>query len=267
MLDFALRHGALVQVIALVLAVPSFWLAVRLGTQFLPRLDEGALMAQTVLPSDASLAAVDEANRRLREAMSRRCPASRSVYRRTGRGEITEDPMPHSISDVLDRARAGRRRRRASSDEIEEIAEELPFGVELTTPMGMRIAEGIGGTPGRHRRSSSYAADLDPLRSARGGDPARARARSPGVRLGDADTGAPLPAWRVVPDEDALRRLDVPRDAARRHRRGPPCRASRSSRASRESQRIERVVRFPNDGRLTGRTRSRACRWSSRRAR
>ena len=25
------------------------------------------------------------------------------------------------------------------------------------------------------------------------------------------DTGAPLPRWRVVPDDEALRRLDVPR--------------------------------------------------------
>ena len=61
-LDWALRHGLAVQVVALLVALPSFWLATRLDTQFLPELDEGALMVQTLLPSDVSVAAVDEAN-------------------------------------------------------------------------------------------------------------------------------------------------------------------------------------------------------------
>ena len=96
------------QLAALALALPALLLAARLGTEFLPALDEGALMVQTMLPSDASLAAVDEANvafeRRLAEVAG-----VASVYRRTGRGEVTEDPMPHSLSDVLIVLEAGRR--------------------------------------------------------------------------------------------------------------------------------------------------------------
>jgi cobalt-zinc-cadmium resistance protein CzcA len=72
----------------------------------------------------------------------------------------------------------------------------------------------------------------------------------PGVASVSADTGAPLPRWRVVPDDVALRRLDVPREllfdtvAAALHGIPLPPRYE-------GPQRIDRVVRFPSDGRLT----------------
>lgn len=90
------------------------------------------------------------------------------------------------------------------------MGERAPFGVEVTTPMGMRVAEGIGGSPGRHRGREFYAADLEPLRL-REAEIRRELAELPGVVSVTPDSGSPLPAWRIVPDEDALRRLDVPR--------------------------------------------------------
>jgi cobalt-zinc-cadmium resistance protein CzcA len=206
-LDWALRHGLAVQVVALLVALPSFWLATRLDTQFLPELDEGALMVQTLLPSDVSVAAVDEANVGF-EAGLVELPGVRSVYRRTGRGEITEDPMPHSISDILVVLEPGTDSE-ALGVEIEELGEAAPFGVEVTTPMGMRIAEGIGGSPA-DIEVELYAADLEPLR-AREAEIRRELAELPGVVSVIPDSGTALPAWRIVPDEDALRRLDVPR--------------------------------------------------------
>ncbi len=246
-LDWALRHGLAVQVIALLVALPSFWLATRLDTQFLPELDEGALMVQTLLPSDLSVAAVDEANVGF-EASLVEIEGVCSVYRRSGRGEITEDPMPHSISDILIVLEPG-----TDSDavgaEIEEIGEAAPFGVEVTTPMGMRIAEGIGGSPA-DIEVELYAADLEPLR-AREAEIRREIAELEGVVSVIVDSGTALPAWRIVPDEDALRRLDVPRAllalTARAALQGIPL-APRFE----GIQRIDRVVRFPNDGRLTG---------------
>ena len=119
-------------------------LASRLGTDFLPELDEGALMVQSLLPSDTSLAAVDDANRRLEEIVA--MPRASRSYRRTGRGELTEDPMPHYLSDVLVVLAPGADAAAVESA-LAEMVEQLPYGVELTTPMGMRIAEGIGGTP------------------------------------------------------------------------------------------------------------------------
>ncbi len=247
LLDRALRHGAAVQIAALALALPSVWLALALPTQFLPRLDEGALMTQTLLPSDASLAAVDEANLGF-EGAAAALPGVHAVYRRTGRGEITEDPMPHSLSDVLVVLAPG-----TDPEPVErsllELAEAAPFSVEVTTPMGMRIAEGIGGSPA-DIEVELYAPDLESLRS-REAELRREIAEVPGVASVTPDSGTLLPRWRIVPDEDALRRLDVPRmllvHTAQAALQGIPLEPRFEG-----VQRIERVVRFPSDGRLTG---------------
>ena len=58
-LDWAMGHGAVVRVLALGLTIPSLWLALHLGSNFLPNLDEGALLLNSILPAETSLAAVD----------------------------------------------------------------------------------------------------------------------------------------------------------------------------------------------------------------
>lgn len=246
LLGFALRRGGLVQILALLVALPSFWLATRLGSDFLPELDEGALMVQTVLPSDASLAAIDSANRLFEEAVAD-VPGVASVYRRTGRGEVTEDPMPTYLSDILI-VLAGGADPEAVETEIAEVGEGMPFGVEITTPMNMRISEGIGGTPA-DIQVELFNPDLA-LLAQRQTEILGALAAVPGVASVTVDTGAPLPSWRITPDDAALRRLDVPRSAllatARAALQGIQLEARFDG-----LQRIERVVRFPADGRTT----------------
>ncbi len=246
LLDLALDHGVVAQLIALAVAVPALWLATRLGTNFLPALDEGALMAQTLLASDASLAAIDEANQHFEQALAG-IPGIQSSYRRTGRGEVTEDPMPTYLSDVLIVLAPG-----ADSEVVEaelvELAERMAYAVELTTPMNMRISEGIGGTPA-DIQVELFHSDLSVLFSQLGAIQGRLSAL-PGVVSVTQDTGNPLPRWRVVPDDDALRRLDVPRSAllqtVQAALQGIPLEPRFDG-----PQRIERSVRFPSDGRLT----------------
>lgn len=246
LLDFALRRGALVQLAALAIAVPAVVLAAGLGTDFLPQLDEGALLAQTILPSDTSLAAVDRANREVEDRLGA-LPGVKASYRRTGRGEISEDPMPHYLSDVLVVLAPGARAADVEP-EVAGILASLPVATELTTPMGMRIAEGIGGTPA-DVQVELFHPDLAVL-AARAPEIAALLARVPGVASVSPDTGDPLPRWQVIPDDDALRRLDVPREALYDTLEAG---LNGFELAPRQvgPQRIARVVRFPNDGRLT----------------
>lgn len=245
-LEWALRHGLLVRVLALGLTVPAVALALRLGTDFLPSLDERALMLHSKLPSETSLAAVDEANFRL-EAQLMEIPGVETVYRRTGRGEVAEDPMPHTLSDVLVVLEKG-----ADTAAVERIVarrvEDLPFPVEVTTPMQLRIAEGIGGTPA-DVQVKLFHPDLDLLAAALPGLQERL-SHVRGVASVSPDTGGPLPRWHVVPDDDALRRLGVPRRLVAQTLsaalQGVPAGARFDG-----PQRIERVVRFPNDGRTS----------------
>jgi len=148
LLDGALRHTTIVLVIALAITAPALWIATRLGSDFVPPLDEGAILLQTFLPPETSLEEVDRLNHRVEDAL-RAFPEVSDVVRRTGRSERTEDPMPHTTSDVLillapDRARTGK----PLEDAMREAVERVP-GVStlFTTPLGMRIDEGLGGTP------------------------------------------------------------------------------------------------------------------------
>jgi cobalt-zinc-cadmium resistance protein CzcA len=198
LLDGALRHAAWVRVATLVLTVPSLALAFAVGRDFMPRLDEGALLLQTILPPEASLAEVDRLNHRVED-----------VVRRTGRAERTEDPMPHTVSDVLVVLKP---ERTVSLEELEaamrETVERVPgVSVLFTTPLGMRIDEGLGGTPA-DISVRIFGPDLDELSALA----SRAREIIAGVE-GIADlrgeTLGGVPQLRATVDREAAARVGL----------------------------------------------------------
>jgi cobalt-zinc-cadmium resistance protein CzcA len=148
LLDACMRHAGRVRIATLALTLPALATAFFIGRDFMPELDEGAFLLQTMLPPEASLAQVDAANHRVEDVL-RTFPEVEDVVRRTGRAERTEDPMPHTVSDVLvvlkeDRARS----LDELADAMRESLEKVPaVSVLFTTPLGMRIDEGLGGTP------------------------------------------------------------------------------------------------------------------------
>lgn len=148
LLDRCLRRPVLVALVTLLLGGPAIGLAFVVGSDFMPALDEGAFLLQTVLPPEASLEEVDRLNHRV-EDLLREVPEVEDVIRRTGRAERTEDPMPHTMSDVMVALKAERSRDLAAiEDDMRERLEDLPgIAVLFTTPLGMRIDEGLGGTP------------------------------------------------------------------------------------------------------------------------
>lgn len=162
-LDACMRRAGLVRVLSLAVTIPALALAFFVGSDFMPRLDEGAFLLQTVLPAEASLDEVDRLNHRAEDVL-RQVPEVEDVVRRTGRAERTEDPMPHTVSDVLVVLKPDRDR---SLEEIEadmrERLEPVPgVAVLFTTPLGMRIDEGLGGTPA-DLQVRIYGPDLDRL--------------------------------------------------------------------------------------------------------
>src|SRR5690349_22116501 len=143
-----MRRAGLVQIVTLAITIPALALAFAVGSDFMPQLDEGAFLVQTILPSEASLDEVDRLNHRV-EDLFRGIPEVEDVVRRTGRAERTEDPMPHTISDVLVVLKAARARDLdAIEADMRRQLEGMPgITVLFTTPLGMRIDEGLGGTP------------------------------------------------------------------------------------------------------------------------
>ena len=147
-LEACLRRPGWVRALSLGLTVPAVWLGLHVGADFMPEIDEGALLLQTVLPAEASLDQVDRLNHKVEDVL-RTFPEVEDVVRRTGRSERTEDPMPHTISDVLVLLRPSRKRNMEQL--MQAMRQELSLvpgvSVLFTTPLGMRIDEGLGGTP------------------------------------------------------------------------------------------------------------------------
>lgn len=208
LLDWCMAHAGRVRILTLAITLPALALAFVVGSDFMPELDEGAFLVQTVLPAEASLDEVDRLNHRV-EDLFRGIPEVEDVVRRTGRAERTEDPMPHTISDVLVVLKKERRR---SLDAIEadmrERTENVP-GVStlFTTPLGMRIDEGLGGTPA-DLSVRIFGPDLDAL--TRLGDQAKTiMGRVEGIADLRAERMTGLPQLKIEVDRVAAARVGL----------------------------------------------------------
>lgn len=219
-LDACLRNPRLVFAVAVLATVPVLVGASRVGSDFMPQLDEGALLLQTILPAEASLEEVDRLNHRV-EDLLREFPEVEDVVRRTGRAEATEDPMPHTVSDVLVILKEERSR---SVEELEGVMrlrlQSVPgVAVLFTTPLGMRIDEGLGGTPA-DLSVRIFGPELDELGSL------AAKARElmgdvPGISDLRAEELTGLPQLRIVVDREATARVGLaPGDVIRAVRIG-----------------------------------------------
>ena len=219
-LERCLAHPRMVALATLLIAGPAIGLGFLVGSDFMPALDEGAFLLQTVLPAEASLEEVDKQNHRVEDIL-RAIPEVEDVVRRTGRAERTEDPMPHTISDVLVVLKPDRGRELAAiEDDMREQLEGVPgVAVLFTTPLGMRIDEGLGGSPA-DLSVRFFGPDLDELSAI--GD--KAREAMEGVR-GIADLRAEeltgLPQIQITVDRAATARVGLaPGDVIRAVRIG-----------------------------------------------
>lgn len=215
-----MRHAGLVRVVSLALTVPAIVLALRLGSDFMPRLDERALILNTILPGESSLEQVDVLNHRVEDVL-RSFPEVKDVIRRTGRSEVTEDPMAHTYSDVLvvlepDAGRSGD----ALIDAMREKTSRVPgVSVLFTTPLMMRIDEGLGGSPAD---VAVRVFGADPARLATAAEQVRAvMAQVDGVADLRVEEVAGVPQLRVEVDRQAVARVGLtPGDVIRALRIG-----------------------------------------------
>ena len=248
-LDWCLRRPASVALITLAIAVPSIIAGTRIGSDFMPQMDEGAFLLQTVLPAEAALEEVDRVNHRVEDVL-REVPEVEDVVRRTGRAERTEDPMPHTMSDVLVVLKADRTRpMEAIEADMRARVEGVPgVAVLFTTPLGMRIDEGLGGTPA-DLSVKIFGPDLDEL--ARLAEQAEGLVREvPGIADLRAEQLTGLPQLQIAVNRDATARVGLaPGDVIRAVRVGLV--GEESSQIWIGQRRFDLVVRLRDDRRDT----------------
>lgn len=99
-LAWALGHRRTVLAIAVGALAASLALVPRLGTEFLPELNEGAVWINLTYPTSVSVTEAQELSRRVRQAI-RRFPEVQSVTSKSGRPEDGTDPKLINMAEFL----------------------------------------------------------------------------------------------------------------------------------------------------------------------
>ena len=150
-LNLAMRNRAFVITTAGVLVILSGLLATRMGSEFLPSLDEGDLLVHALRIPGTSLSQAVEMQHVL-EKKIKEFPEVDNVFSKIGTAEIATDPMPPSVADtfVMLKPRAEWPDPHRSKDdlvhELEEHLTKVPGNnYEFTQPIQMRFNELIAG--------------------------------------------------------------------------------------------------------------------------
>jgi cobalt-zinc-cadmium resistance protein CzcA len=152
LLSWSLGHRGSVVVGAALLLVACAVLASRLGSEFVPKLGEGALAIQPARIPSVSLSTSVAMQGQLEQALKRAFPDEiEHVFARTGTAEVATDPMGPNVSDtyVMLKPRstwkkAGTQQELAES--MEKVLEAYPGqNYEFSQPIELRFNELISG--------------------------------------------------------------------------------------------------------------------------
>lgn len=151
MLHFALRCPKTVVAVALGILAGALLLVPRVGTEFLPQLDEGAIAINVVRLPSASLDGSVAVGTEIEHRLLARFPEVRTVVTKTGRAEISEDPMGPEQNDVfiMLHPKNSWKSRRSKPELVAVMQEELAAipGIRLSfsQPIALRVNELISG--------------------------------------------------------------------------------------------------------------------------
>ena len=151
LLNLTLRNGALVVTTSVVMVVLSGLLATRMGTEFVPSLDEGDIALHALrIPGTSLSQAIG-----MQESLEKRIkefPEVERVFAKIGTAEIATDPMPPSVADnyVMLKERAEWPDPSRSTADLVQALEAAVQAIpgnnyEFTQPIKMRFNELIAG--------------------------------------------------------------------------------------------------------------------------
>ncbi|MFB8923048.1 efflux RND transporter permease subunit [Xanthomonas arboricola pv. juglandis] len=208
LLDLSLRSGKWVAVGAIALLVCSGLLVTRLGSEFVPSLDEGDFALQAMRIPGTSLTQSVDMQRQLEQRLMK-VPEIDRVFSKIGTAEVASDPMPPSVADTFVMVKPRDQWPNPDKPKADLVAqvEQLVDGIpgnnyEFSQPIQMRTNELISGV-----RSdvaiNIYGDDLDTLLKI--GQQVEAVAKNvPGAADVRVEQASGLPLLSIVPNRMAL---------------------------------------------------------------
>ena len=126
LLNPTVKHAGWTTAIAAAVVVGALYLGTRLGTEFLPQLDEGVIWIRSNLPPGISLSKSAETAARMR-ALILRSPEVNTVMSQTGRNDSGTDPFgPNRIEMLIDlHPYSTWKSGKSKADLMEEISQRL----------------------------------------------------------------------------------------------------------------------------------------------
>ena len=210
-----MRHKAAVLFFgALVLVVAFGMVAPNLGTEFVPKLSEGAIALGTVRLAGTSLEETVATNTAIEKALLAAFPDEiKHVWSRAGTAEVATDPMGVELTDIfLSLNPRSQWTKATTQDELTlKIENELRtiqgLKFAFSQPIEMRINEMVSGTRS-DLAVKLYGDDLDVLKT-KGEEIRRAMADIPGAADLAVEQVTGQPVLQVKIKQDALARYGV----------------------------------------------------------
>lgn len=151
MLNWVLRNKALTITLAVTIMVLSGLLATRLGSEFVPSLNEGDIALHAIRIPGTSLTTAIEMQNELEEKIKTFAEVER-VFSKIGTAEIATDPMPPSVADIFiilkdqDAWEGPYKTKAELIAAMEQAVNTVPGNnYEFTQPIQMRFNELISG--------------------------------------------------------------------------------------------------------------------------
>lgn len=151
MLNWVLRNKALTITLAVTIMVLSGLLATRLGSEFVPSLNEGDIALHAIRIPGTSLTTAIEMQNELEEKIKTFAEVER-VFSKIGTAEIATDPMPPSVADIFiilkdqDAWKGPYKTKAELIAAMEQAVNTVPGNnYEFTQPIQMRFNELISG--------------------------------------------------------------------------------------------------------------------------
>ena len=212
-LEFMTEHRKPVIAVALVLIVVSGVLFPFLGSEFIPRLDEGSLAVQVQQLPSVSLTQSVKTTTDVEQVL-KRFPEVTKVVSKTGRAEVATDPMSIDFSDLYIELKPPSEWTTTHSkvELVEKMAKALEDGVpnasfSFSQPIELRVAELISGV-----RSDIaiklFGDDLDTLKKS-ADEIGRAVMQVRGAEDVKVEATTGLPQLQIKPNRSAIARYGI----------------------------------------------------------
>lgn len=221
LLNFGLRYRWLIILPMFGLFGLSLFTFSRLGSEFIPQLDEGDFTVQLIRSSSAGLAASVDLQKHSEEILRRDFPEIRDIFSRIGTAEIASDPMGPNVSDTYLMLHPKEKWRQVDGKTISKedlgdlmrrrLLEQVPGqNVLLSQPIQMRFNEIMAGARA-DLMCKIYGESYDELERLAG----EVRTVLNSIRGGEEtefDSIGKVPMIEIQPDREAMQKFNVHAD-------------------------------------------------------